>query len=93
MTNKIRVKLYVIDLARYDAGSSTSHNRSTNGTYINGERIEAQRYVELKEKDILKFGERVCALYIYFIDVLTRNIFYIFKEYFYKATTPFDFSF
>lgn len=44
LTKKIRVKLYVIDLA------------STNGTYLNGERIEAQRYVELKEKDILKFG-------------------------------------
>eukprot|EP00047_Mylnosiga_fluctuans_P024387 m.160284 g.160284 ORF g.160284 m.160284 type:complete len:247 (+) comp9848_c3_seq10:2-742(+) len=44
LTKKIRVKLYVIDLG------------STNGTHLNGERIEAQRYVELKEKDLLKFG-------------------------------------
>ena len=29
---------------------------ATNGTYLNGERIEAQRYYELLEKDMLKFG-------------------------------------
>lgn len=44
LSNKIRVKLYVIDLA------------STNGTLLNGERIEPQRYYEAKEKDLLKFG-------------------------------------
>ena len=38
------VKPYIIDLG------------STNGTYINNERIDAQRYYELKEKDVLKFG-------------------------------------
>ncbi|KAL1514911.1 hypothetical protein AB1Y20_003991 [Prymnesium parvum] len=29
---------------------------STNGTYINGDRIESQKYVELLEKDVLRFG-------------------------------------
>ena len=29
---------------------------STNGTYINKERIEHTRYVELLEKDVLRFG-------------------------------------
>lgn len=29
---------------------------STNGTYLNGQRIEAQRYYELLEKDTIKFG-------------------------------------
>uniref|UniRef100_H2XJI3 FHA domain-containing protein n=1 Tax=Ciona intestinalis TaxID=7719 RepID=H2XJI3_CIOIN len=41
---KRRVKPYIIDLG------------SANGTYVNNERIEAQRYVELKEQDLLKFG-------------------------------------
>ncbi|KAI6219875.1 FHA domain-containing protein [Aphelenchoides besseyi] len=35
---------YIIDLG------------SANGTYLNGDRIEAQRYYELKEQDLLKFG-------------------------------------
>ncbi|XP_013379793.1 FHA domain-containing protein DDL-like [Lingula anatina] len=39
-----RVRPYIIDLG------------STNGTYVNNQRIEAQRYYELKEKDVLKFG-------------------------------------
>ncbi len=30
---------------------------STNKTYLNGDEIEAARYYELREKDILKFGE------------------------------------
>jgi len=30
---------------------------STNGTFLNGERLEAARYVELLEKDVVKFGE------------------------------------
>ena len=29
---------------------------STNGTYLNGERIAPARYVELRESDLLKFG-------------------------------------
>lgn len=39
-----RTRPYIIDL------------KSGNGTYLNGARIEAQRYYELKEKDVLKFG-------------------------------------
>ncbi|KAM9797969.1 smad nuclear-interacting protein 1 [Neosynchiropus ocellatus] len=39
-----RVKPYIIDLA------------SGNGTFLNNNRIEPQRYYELKEKDVLKFG-------------------------------------
>jgi smad nuclear-interacting protein 1 len=39
-----RVKPYVIDL------------ESTNGTYVNNNRIEPSRYVELMEKDLIKFG-------------------------------------
>lgn len=35
---------YIIDLS------------SANGTFLNGEKIEPQRYYELKEKDSLKFG-------------------------------------
>ena len=38
------VRPYVMDLG------------STNGTFINAERIEAQRYIELLEKDCLRFG-------------------------------------
>lgn len=29
---------------------------STNGTTLNGTRIDAMRYVELLERDVLKFG-------------------------------------
>ncbi|KAL3998488.1 FHA domain family protein [Acanthocheilonema viteae] len=39
-----RIRPYIIDLG------------SANGTYINNERIESQRFVELREKDVLKFG-------------------------------------
>ena len=39
-----RVRLYVIDLG------------SANGTYVNNNRIESERYVELMEKDVVKFG-------------------------------------
>lgn len=35
---------YIIDL------------ESTNGTYLNNERIEPSRYYELRDKDVLKFG-------------------------------------
>lgn len=38
------IKPYIIDLG------------STNGTFINNEQIEAKRYYELKEKDVIKFG-------------------------------------
>ena len=30
---------------------------STNGTFLNGERVPAARYIEWKEKDVIKFGE------------------------------------
>ncbi|XP_023330836.1 serine/arginine repetitive matrix protein 2-like [Eurytemora carolleeae] len=39
-----RVQPYVLDLG------------SANGTYVNNSRIEAQKYVQLLEKDVLKFG-------------------------------------
>ncbi|XP_036929904.1 smad nuclear-interacting protein 1 [Acanthopagrus latus] len=39
-----RVRPYIIDLG------------SGNGTYLNNKRIDAQRYYELKEKDVIKFG-------------------------------------
>ncbi|XP_032936885.1 smad nuclear-interacting protein 1 [Catharus ustulatus] len=39
-----RVRPYIIDLG------------SGNGTFLNNQRIEPQRYYELKEKDVLKFG-------------------------------------
>jgi smad nuclear-interacting protein 1 len=39
-----QVRPYIIDLG------------STNGTYVNNQRIDAQRYVQLMEKDVLKFG-------------------------------------
>ena len=39
-----RVRPYVIDLG------------SANGTYVNNNRIEPERYVELFEKDVMKFG-------------------------------------
>lgn len=38
------VRPYIIDL------------NSGNGTFLNGQQIEAQRYFELQEKDVLKFG-------------------------------------
>uniref|UniRef100_A0AAV2MA79 FHA domain-containing protein n=1 Tax=Knipowitschia caucasica TaxID=637954 RepID=A0AAV2MA79_KNICA len=43
-TSGRRVRPYIIDLG------------SGNGTFLNNQRIEAQRYYELKEKDVLKFG-------------------------------------
>lgn len=38
------VKPYIIDLS------------STNGTFVNNQQLEAQRYFELIEKDVIKFG-------------------------------------
>ncbi|KAJ8405062.1 hypothetical protein AAFF_G00329830 [Aldrovandia affinis] len=43
-TSGRRVRPYIIDLG------------SGNGTYLNNSRIEPQRYYELKEKDVIKFG-------------------------------------
>jgi len=39
-----RVQLYIMDLA------------SANGTFVNNNKIEPQKYVQLMEKDVLKFG-------------------------------------
>lgn len=39
-----RVRPYIIDL------------ESANGTYINNKRIDPKKYVELLEKDVIKFG-------------------------------------
>lgn len=39
-----RIKPYIIDL------------ESANGTFVNGKQIDPKRYVELFEKDVLKFG-------------------------------------
>ncbi|CAO3621439.1 unnamed protein product [Cunninghamella blakesleeana] len=44
-TNQRLVKPFIIDL------------ESTNGTFINGEQIPATRYVELKIKDVITFGQ------------------------------------
>ena len=30
---------------------------STNGTYLNGSKIESAKYYELRPKDIIRFGE------------------------------------
>lgn len=38
------VRPYIMDLG------------STNGTHVNGERIEASRYYELLEQDMIRFG-------------------------------------
>lgn len=43
-TSRKKVRPYIIDL------------NSANGTFLNDERIEPQRFVELREKDVLKFG-------------------------------------
>ncbi len=39
-----KVLPYIIDLG------------SSNGTYLNNQRIDSKRYYELQEKDMLKFG-------------------------------------
>jgi len=44
VTEGNKVLPYIIDLG------------SSNGTFLNNVRIEAKRYYELKEKDVLKFG-------------------------------------
>ena len=40
-----RVKPYILDL------------ESANGTFLNGQRIEESRFVEIRDKDLIKFGE------------------------------------
>lgn len=44
---KLVVRPYIMDL------------NSGNGTFLNGEKIEAQRYYELKERDVLRFGTSI----------------------------------
>jgi smad nuclear-interacting protein 1 len=44
-TKVIQCKPYLMDL------------ESTNGTFINGQRIEDARYYELHKGDVLKFGD------------------------------------
>ena len=39
-----KVTAYIVDL------------NSANGTFINNEKIDSQKYVELRERDVLKFG-------------------------------------
>ena len=43
--NEIEVRPYLMDL------------ESTNKTFLNGSDVEAARYYELRDKDVLKFGE------------------------------------
>ena len=40
-----KVKPYLLDL------------ESANGTFLNGERIEESRFIEIRDKDLIKFGE------------------------------------
>lgn len=40
-----QVRPYIMDL------------NSTNSTFLNGSKIESARYIELREKDVLKFGD------------------------------------
>lgn len=44
LEGKKMVKPYIMDL------------KSANGTFLNGERIEPERYIEIMEEDVLKFG-------------------------------------
>lgn len=39
-----QIRLYIIDL------------ESANGTFLNNNKIEPKKYVELREKDVIKFG-------------------------------------
>ena len=47
----VRVKPYLLDL------------KSTNGTWLNGERIDDSKFYELIEKDCIKFGTS-CREYV-----------------------------
>ena len=57
-----RVRPYVIDL------------NSANGTFVNNQKIEPQRYVELLEKDVLKFGFSTREYVILHEDVDTSEV-------------------
>ncbi len=50
---------YIIDL------------NSTNGTFVCGKRIESARYIELLEKDVIKFGESTREYVLLHTDALT----------------------
>ena len=43
-SNRLKCRPYIMDL------------ESTNGTYLNGKKIESSRYYELREGDELRFG-------------------------------------
>jgi len=45
LVKKLSILPYIIDL------------NSTNGSYLNGEKIESSRYIELRTSDVLRFGE------------------------------------
>jgi smad nuclear-interacting protein 1 len=44
-SKKVTIIPYIIDL------------ESTNGSYLNGKKLESSRYVELRPSDVLRFGE------------------------------------
>lgn len=43
-TTSKRVRPYILDMS------------SANGTFVNNKKIDAKKYVELLEKDVIKFG-------------------------------------
>ena len=47
------VKLYIIDL------------ESTSGTYLNNDKISPARYVEIKDGDVIKFGDESAIDYVF----------------------------
>lgn len=53
------VRPYIIDL------------NSTNGTFVCGKRIESARYIELLEKDVIRFGESTREYVLLHTEVLT----------------------
>ncbi|XP_041351406.1 smad nuclear-interacting protein 1-like [Gigantopelta aegis] len=57
-----RVRPYVIDL------------NSANGTFVNNKKIDPQRYVELLEKDVLKFGFSTREYVILHEDIDTSEV-------------------
>lgn len=44
LKNKTKIRPYIMDL------------KSTNGTFLNGEKLEDSRFYEMREKDVIKFG-------------------------------------
>ena len=54
-----RVKPYIIDLSRHACTAvlyDVMTRCSANGTFLNNQKVEPQRYYELREKDVIKFG-------------------------------------